>query len=77
MANLLKNMLTLQNEHYIPMRMDLSLTKKIEYYKSFKKFDSPSILDEVIKDLEQKEIRAYAAYIEAMKREDTPSAWYD
>ena len=78
MANLMQNMLTLQNEHHIPMMMSYNTSKQIEYYKSHKRFDSPDILDEVIRDLEQKSVREYAAYIAAMKAEDGPnSQWYE
>ena len=78
MANLMQNMLTLQTEYKIPMRMDLNTSNLLKYYENHKQFDSPKILDEVISDLSHKEAREYAAYIEAMKEEDgTNSQWYE
>ena len=59
MANLLQNMLTLQNEHGIPMRMDLSTHTKINYYDSMKNIENShekeQLLNQVIADLEQRE----------------------
>lgn len=59
MANLLQNMLTLQNEHGIPMRMDLSTHTQINYYDSMKNFENShekdQLLNQVIADLEQRE----------------------
>lgn len=54
MANLLQNMLTLQVEYKIPMRMDLSTNSLLKYYENSKTFESPKILDEVITDLSNK-----------------------
>ena len=72
MANLMQNMLTLQTEHKIPMRMDLNTSSLIKYYENAREFDSPAI-----SDLKRKEVQEYAAYIEAMKKEDTNSQWYE
>lgn len=54
MANLLQNMLTLQVEYKIPMRMDLSTNSLLKYYENSKTLESPKILDEVITDLSNK-----------------------
>lgn len=78
MANLMQNMLTLQTEYKIPMRMDLSTSKLLKYYENHKTFDSPKILDEVILDLGRKEVHEYAEYISRMREEDGPnSEWYE
>ena len=77
MANLMQNMLTLQTEHKIPMRMDLKTPSLVKYYENAREFDSPAILDEVISDLKRKEAQEYAAYIAAMKKEDTNSQWHE
>lgn len=59
MANLLQNMLTLQQEHGIPMRMDLSTHTLINYYASMTNFEDSiekeRLLRQVVADLEQRE----------------------
>ena len=70
MANLMQNMLTLQTEHKIPMRMDLNTSNLVKYYENNKRMDSPKILDEVISDLKRKEAQEYEAYLAAMKAEE-------
>lgn len=78
MANMLQNMLTLQTEYKIPMRMDLNTNSLLNYYENQKTFESPKILDEVISDLRQKAATEYAAYIKTMKNEDgLNSQWYE
>lgn len=77
MANLMQNMLTLQTEHKIPMRMDLKTPSLVKYYENAREFDSPAILDEVISDLKRKEAQEYADYIAAMKKEDANSQWHE
>ena len=58
LANLLTNMLTLQTDHHIPMRMDISTKDLIEYYKSqvtdFDSIDKARLLQSVIADLQEK-----------------------
>lgn len=58
MANLLNNMLTLQVEHKIPMRMDLSTKEQLEYYEAQKgmldSIDKSRLLQSVIIDLQAK-----------------------
>lgn len=68
MANLLQNMLTLQTNHRIPMRMDLSDKNLLTYYESQKRFDSPALLDEVIKDLKIKVDTEFARLIKAAEK---------
>lgn len=77
MANLMQNMLTLQTEYKIPMRMDLQTPSLVKYYENAKVFDSPKILEEVITDLKRKEAQEYADYIAAMKKEDANSQWHE
>jgi len=59
MANLLQNMLTLQVEYRIPMRMDLSDAYKQQYYLGYKNtlesLEGERILSQVIQDLDEKE----------------------
>ncbi len=57
MANYLTKILQLQVEYHIPIQMDINEKKKIEYYKKYYDDTKPElckILDEVIKDLEEK-----------------------
>lgn len=55
MANLLSNMLKLQETHRIPMRMDLSKSQQLEYYKfqvnDENNDEKKQLLKEVIRDL--------------------------
>ena len=59
MANLLQNMLTLQVEYRIPMRMDMSDIYKQQYYQGYvntlESVEGERILSQVIQDLAEKE----------------------
>ena len=60
MANLLQNMLTLQTEYRVPMRMDLSTHSLITYYQNLTgKFENSlekeRLLAQVIHDLKERE----------------------
>ena len=60
MANLLQNMLTLQQEYAVPMRMDLSTPSLIRYYSNLlgqfsNSLEKEKLLSAVVKDLEKRE----------------------
>lgn len=56
MANMLINMLKLQTDYRIPMRMDLSIKNLIEYYRELNDIYDTSerslLIKNIIKDLE-------------------------
>lgn len=56
MANKLSNMLKLQTDYQIPMRMDLTQPELLSYYQSFisitNEREKEVLLKEVIKDLQ-------------------------
>ena len=58
MAQFLQNVRALQTEHHIPMRMDLSNSDLLVYYKSFinniDSVEGSRILQQVINDLKTK-----------------------
>lgn len=60
MANLLQNVLTLQTEYQIPMRMDFTTRGLITYYKSFQRdcdsIERNRLLVQVIRDLEERDL---------------------
>ena len=58
LAILLTNMLTLQTDHHIPMRMDISTSGLYDYYRSYENTiddrEGARILQCVISDLKEK-----------------------
>ena len=58
MANTLSNMLKLQTNYHIPMRMDLSIRGLINYYnhhyEDFDPTEKSDLIKEIVNDLQQK-----------------------